>query len=78
MGNPPLPPKPRFSKQFDAAVTETLITDAMVKADGWELAQFVHAPPWIMEMYNRHATAAYQQIQEIEKTENELKPSEHE
>jgi len=66
-----------FSRRFDRALVAVRITDAMVKADGWRLDQFVEAPPWLRELYNRHADAACREIKALEKDENALKPSEH-
>jgi hypothetical protein len=57
---------------------ETLLIEAMVVADGWSLAQFVEAPPWLRDLYTRHAVAAYDRMQKIEESENTLKPSEDE
>ena len=72
------PFEPTFSRRFDAAMIETLLTEAMVQADGWTLAQFTEAPLWLRDLYVRHATAAHQRMQTIEETENSIKPSEHE
>jgi hypothetical protein len=74
---PPSPRKTGFSRQFDDALIDTLLTDAMVNADGWSLAQFVDAPHWLQQVYNRHAKAAYREMQRIEESENALQPSEH-
>lgn len=52
-----------FSRRFDAALAETRMIDALVKADGWNLAEFLAAPPWLKELYARHAEAARREMQ---------------
>jgi hypothetical protein len=74
---PPPPIKTGFSRQFDDAMIETLLTEALVVADGWSLAQFVEAPLWLKDLYTRHATAAHLRMQKIEETESNIKPSDH-
>lgn len=74
---PPPPRQPSFSRRFDKALVTTRLTESMVEADGWHLDQFTEAPPWLKQLYNRHAEAARKEINDIDKMENSLRPSEH-
>jgi hypothetical protein len=65
-----------FSSHYDSAMVETLLAESMVKADGWTLAQFVEAPPWLRDMYTRHAIAAHERIKGIVENINKPDPSE--
>ena len=68
--------KTSFSRLFDSAMIETRMIDAIVQADGWTLAEFTAAPPWLRQLYNRHAVAACRAMHAIEAAESVIKPSE--
>jgi CDP-glycerol glycerophosphotransferase (TagB/SpsB family) len=68
--------QPSFSRRLDTALFETRLIEVMAKADGWNLDQFVEAPTWVREIYDRHATAIRHEIKAVDKYGNNLKPSE--
>jgi hypothetical protein len=60
--------KPRllsgFSPRFNQALSETLMIEAMMRADGSNLDEFVESPISIQEIYHFRALAAQQEMQE--------------